>query len=448
MGDFKATTAPSRVSEWEAQLAQRKAALERQGLLEGQYREMSKADELKYWQDIGAMQGLNDNERIAVTRKTAETEMSLIKQTFEVKVATLQAEAAAYKNNTDKRLALELDIQSKYQQGTKEYETSAKKIVEIQRQAAEQEKQIRDSRVQAERDARLSTLALEEQTVQTAVQLGIVTREQELASQAEFENRRTAIAREALLDRLQMAEKDPDRNPVEVEKIHREIEALEQQHALRMSGIRKQQVVNTLQPVLDTMSNIQSSWSSLLQQLGSGALSIGGFIKGIFVSVGQAVIGTLSDMAAKWVVNALLSKLISKTTAAGEIAANAGVAGAAATASAAAIPFYGWAIAPEAGAAAFAAAMSYLPSISAAGGFDIPGNVNPIIQAHAREVVLPSKLSDAFREGADRLGGGGSGGDTHLHVHAIDAKSVERLFHNNGAAMVSALRAQRRNFTF
>lgn len=437
--------ATSRVSEWEAELAQRKAALERQGMLEGQYRELSKADELAYWQAIGGMQGLNDSERIAVTRKTAETEMQLIKQSFEVRVATLQAEAAAYKNNTDKRLELEREIQSKYQAGTKEYEASAKKIVEIQRQAADQEKQIRDSRTQAERDARLQVLALEEQTVQTAAQLGIVTAEQELQAQANFENRRNQIAREALQQRLEAAQLDPDRNPVELEKIQREIEQLEQQHQLRLGGIRQQQIKTVLAPITDTFATIQSSWSSLLQQVATGSISLGGFVKGVFMSVGQAVIGTLSDIAAKWAINAILSRILSKTTAAGEIAANAGVAGAAATASAAAIPFYGWAIAPEAGAAAFAAAMSYLPSISAAGGFDVPGNVNPIIQAHAREVVLPQKLSDAFREGADRLGGGGGGSPEVVLPRGMSARD---FYITTGGAMVEAIKQAHRNFKF
>ncbi|HEY2559934.1 MAG TPA: hypothetical protein VGI48_09535 [Caldimonas sp.] len=435
--------APSRMAEWEAMLAQRKAALEREGLLEGQYREMSKADELKYWEDIKSIQGLSDTERIAVARKTAETEMSLIKQSFDIKVATLQAEAAAYKNNTDKRLALELEIQSKYQEGTKEYEESQKRIVEIQRQAAEQEKQIRESRLQAERDARLQTIALEEQTTSAAVQLGLITQAQLLAGQEQFENRRTAIAREALTDRLTLAENDPDRNPVEVEKIHREIEALEQQHALRMSGIRQQQVQNTLQPVLDTLSTIQSSWSNLLQQLATGTLSLGGFIRGLFVSVGQAVIGTLSDIAAKWAVNAILSKIISKTTAASEIVANAGVAGAAATASAAAIPVYGWALAPEAGAAAFAAAMSFLPSISAAGGFDIGGNINPIIQAHAREMVLPAKHADVIRDIAD---GGGGRGDVNVNIKAHRMPGNYFMVHQD--ELVAAMKAARRRFAF
>ena len=437
---------PSRMAEWEAALAERKAALEQQGLLEGQFREMSKADEAKYWADLLSMQGLSDQERIALTRKTAEAKMAGIKNDFEVQVATLHAEAAAFKNNTDERMRLELQIQAKYQQGTKEYAAAAKAIVEIQRQAADQGRQIRESRVQAERDADLQTLTLAQQTAQTALHLGLITDTQMLAAERQFEIRRTAIAREALQARkadLKNPTLNPDGNPIEVEKVNRALEALEQQHQVKMGEIRGRMTTTVLSPITDTFRSIQASWSSLIGQLLSGTLTIGGFIKGIFVTAGEAIIQTLSNIAAKWAVNALLEKVLTKTTALSQISANAGVAGAAATASAAAIPFYGWAIAPEAGIAAAAAAMSFTSFLSAAGGFDIPGNINPIVQTHAREMILPAKLADQVRGMTS-----GGGGETHLHVHAVDAESVKRLFQNNGAALVDVLQKQHRNFAF
>mgnify|MGYP001201975884 CR=1 FL=1 len=411
MGEFKEKADkkdPGRVPQWEADLAARKAALQRQGLLEDQYREMSKADELAYWREMAARRDLTENEKIAVTRKSAEVEMALIKEGFEVRVATLQAEAAQYKSNTDERLRIEREIQARYQQGTKEYEASQKRIVEIQRQAAEQQTQITQMRLQAERDARLQTIALEEQTVQTAAELGIVQQEEVLARQADFEVRRQAIAMQALQERLRLAELDPDRNPVEIERIHREMEQLEQQHQLRMGQIRGAQAVEQTRDIRSGIQSLQSSWAGLLQQLAMGSITIGGFIRGVFMAVGQAVISTLSNMAAQWAVNMLLQKVMGKLTAISQITANAGIAGSAAVASAAAIPGYGWAIAPAAGAEAFAAAMSYLPAASAAGGYDIPGTINPIVQAHAKEMILPAKHADVIRDLADQRDAAGS----------------------------------------
>jgi hypothetical protein len=59
-------------------------------------------------------------------------------------------------------------------------------------------------------------------------------------------------------------------------------------------------------------------------------------------------------------------------------------------------------------------------------------------------MVLPEAQADAVRNMAE--GGGAGGGDVHLHVHAVDAQSVKRLFESNGNALVAALRKQGRNF--
>ena len=529
----------SRMAQWEAELSDRKAALERQGMVEGQYREMGKAAELKYWTDLKGTKNLSDTEIIALTRKSADTEMSMIKRAFEVKVATLQAEAAAFKNNIQERLRLELQIQSKYQAGTKEYEVAAKHIVEIQRHATEQERTMREARVQAERDARLEGIALEEQTLHaavrsglvtqlqllsalegfeqrrtdiardalqqrlgaalldpdrnpvevqkinlelealaqqhelrlgqirgqtlqiqrqataqehamrsdrlqaerdarlqgialeeqtlhTSVQLGLVTHQQLLSAQAAFEQRRTDIAREALQQRLEATLLDRDRNPVEVQKINLELEALAQQHELRLGQIRGAALVESQRDVTGTMGSIQLSWAGLRTRLGQGTLTLGGLIKGAFQSVYAAVLDTLAKLAAKWLTDLILKKVMSKTAAAGQIADNAAVAGAAATASAAAIPFVGWAMAPEAGAAVFGTAMGYMGALaSASGGYDIPGNINPIEQTHAREMILPAKHADVIRGLADNGGAGGRSDGGMITIHGSPDDSIK-----------------------
>ena len=453
MGDFGKTNggtkaaAPSRMADWEAALAERKAALEREGLVEGQHREMTKVAELKYWQDLKAIKGLTDAERTSLSKKAADVEMAGIKQVFEVKVATLQTEAAAYKNNTDERLRIELEIQAKYQQGTKEYEQAAKRIVEIERQASEQQRAIRESRVQAERDARLQTLALEEQTVQTAAQLNLVTQGQVLEAQQQFEARRNGIAKEALEERIQNALLDPDKNIVEIEQLNRQKEQLELQHQLRLGQIRAQILVESQRAVTSTLGSIQSSWAGLIQKLMSGTVSIGSFIKGMFQSVAQAVIGTLSQIAAKWLIDMVIQKLLSKATAASQVTANAGVAGAAAVASTAAIPIVGPALAPAAGAAAFGMAMAYMPAVfSAAGGFDIPAGINPMVQTHAEEMILPAQISNGLRALIVEGGAGGGRGDTFiLNQHNLDSRTGGQWLIDNSDKVAAAMRRARRD---
>lgn len=132
---------------------------------------------------------------------------------------------------------------------------------------------------------------------------------------------------------------------------------------------------------------------------------------------------------------------VNKAAAAVEITDYAGAAAAAAMASVAAIPFTGWALAPEVGAATFAEAMSYLSVLSAEQGAWRIGE-NQLMYLHKNETVLPGDAAEGFRKMAE----GGGMGETHLHVHAIDGKSVERFFSDNGRHVAKALQDQARLF--
>jgi len=89
--------------------------------------------------------------------------------------------------------------------------------------------------------------------------------------------------------------------------------------------------------------------------------------------------------------------------------------------------------APAFGAAMAAAAGAYSAGLSAAGGFDIPSNLNPVTQLHAREMVLPADLADTVRAMAGGAGAGGGGGGGYrqagsISIHAVDSRSIKRLF--------------------
>ena len=208
-------------------------------------------------------------------------------------------------------------------------------------------------------------------------------------------------------------------------------------------------MIETNSDVTSTMRSIQQSWSSLLSQLMKGTLTIGGFVKGVFQSVANAVIDTLAQLAAKYVVDLILKRVLSKSAAAAQIADNAAVAGAAATASAAAIPFIGWAMAPEAGAAAYGSALAYMAGLSSAeGGFDIPGNVNPLVQAHAKEMILPAKHADVIRAIADNGVGAGSGAVSQGPPALLREISSNEYFVANRRELVKVLKGARRDFVF
>jgi hypothetical protein len=118
--------------------------------------------------------------------------------------------------------------------------------------------------------------------------------------------------------------------------------------------------------------------------------------------------------------------------------------------SAAAAAFHAFAdipvIGPELGAAAaaatFAAVEGFGALASAAGGYDI-GTENPLVQAHAREMILPASIAEPLRGmiaagGAAGAGGSGSfgasagGGATHnWNIQALDSRSFARTLNTS-----------------
>jgi hypothetical protein len=96
--------------------------------------------------------------------------------------------------------------------------------------------------------------------------------------------------------------------------------------------------------------------------------------------------------------------------------------------------------APAFGAEMAAMAGAFTPS--AAGGYDIPAGTNPLTQLHEREMVLPAKHADVIRGMAGGVGGTGM----TVHINAVDAAGVKKLFMTHGAALADSLKAQARNF--
>lgn len=398
----------SRVSGWEAQLEVAKAAIERQGLLEGQYRQRSLAENLAFWQTLLQRQDLTTTERQQLTRKAAEAEMAVIKDTFDQRVAVLQTEAAQYKSNTEAKLRIERELQALYAAGSKEYEAAAKRIAEIERQAAQQQREVAQLRVEAERSAQLQVIALEEQTLQQAQALGIASQAEVLQREQDFEARRFEIARAALAERLQQAEADPDRNPVEVERVHRQVEDLEAQHQLRLQQLRNQLQINSGRYLSQGIDATAQAFEGVVQRIGTSIKSLNQLMSAALQALAQIGLQVVSRMAADWLRQQLAMRIFGKASAIGRIGEEAAKAGAGGVASMAAAPFPLNLSAPEFGAAMAAAAAAFAPLASAAGGYDIPGSINPIVQAHAREMILPAKYADVIRDQAERGGAGGA----------------------------------------
>lgn len=445
--DFEKAKHQNLLAEWEAQLEERKLKLAEQANAEGVFAQMSKDQELAFWREKLAIAKSGSTEQTAVRKKLAELGLAVLKEQYEAELATLQAQQQAYKNNLDARKALIEDearlVAQKYGEGSKEYQAVQGKLTAIAREESAQRLQIAQISADRERAIGLAALDARQAELQLDANLQLISRAQLLAGEQQFENERFAIRDQALQAKLALAEKDMDSNPVEYARIKGEIEALEIQHQQRLAQIRSEAVMESNSYTLQAANSMQSGFARVFAQIGTSITTIGGLIRNMAQVVLQTFVQLLAQMAAKWLVNQLLMKAISKATKVGEITAEAGKAGAAGTASMAGAP---WPLnmgAPAFGLAMSGLAMSFLPMASASMGYDIPGGVNPVTQLHEREMVLPAKHADVIRNMADG-GGAGGGGNVNVSIAAHPMPGNYFMVHRD--QLVQAIKAAKRGF--
>jgi len=437
----------SRMHEWEARLGADKEGFAKAQEIAGTAHEYSHQMERDYWKRILNTVTMSKEERAQVEKKYYAETALLRKDAFEANIAGEKAAMEAFKNNHTEREAIAQRIYQsnvqRYGADSKEARAAMAEVLKEQRAYAEQTLATNKVIAESRRNAELAGIDAAEQAAQLDLELHRITDVQMLELDQQFETKRYQIKMQAL-QQQQAAMRGKDEDPVALAQIQGQIEALEQQHQTRLQAIRNKSTLSSQSAFLSMYGSIESGMSRVIAGTLQGTMSIATAMRSMLGAVTNALIDMIAQQGAKWLLNQAMMLASSKVGAISQVTENAGVAGAAATASAAAIPMIGWTLAPEAGAAAAAAAMAYMPMASARGGYDIPAGINPIVQTHAREMILPEAQANAVRDMA--AGGGGKGGTTNITIHAVDAAGVAKLFKENGNALVAALKNQHRKF--
>ncbi len=408
-GAGSAPAAKSRVNQWETELAEAKVFYQKNNDL----REFSKAQEIDYWRNILSTANASGEERLAITKKIAVLELEELKKKAQ-QVRALESEAI---------------------------------------NAREKE---------AEDALRIDQLASEQ-----AYELGNLSKQEMLQLDQQYEDRRFAIQQNAQSERIAALKTDPNMDPVALQKLLDQMAEIQRRHAYSVARLNKEAAIeskNQWDSIVNPMSGaFQSALAGMLQ----GTMTWRQALGNIFKSVLDLFTSMISKMLMKWISNELaktassqagttarmgldtVAAATSVTTKATEatavVGANAAEAASGAASSQASIPYVGPILAAAAFASILAMVLGARSSISSArGGYDIPAGINPMTQLHEREMVLPAAQADVIRRMADdRVSGGGG---NHYHVHAVDARGVERLLRDNGHVLTSVLREQARNF--
>lgn len=404
---------PSFMSYYEAALEQEKRIESERDAL----REFSKQKELAYWQNILQHAKLSADDRLAIVRKIGD---------------------------------LEIDIRRE----------KARESLDLERETALTQSNLALGAIEIRKAA--NRLALDEERI---------TKQQYVALELELEAQKYNIQAQGLRRRMELAAKDPNTSPAERERLNRELLELEQQFSLRriqtVSELSKKNnkdgkalfegLANSWSTSLEYMLLRAKSWQDALRTLWNATAAV--FIRTIVTEPLGKWLAMQAKMLAAKIGFGQSSAAVDATTSATTVAtktaeatavigAEGAKAGAGAAASQAAIPIVGPALAIGAMVAVLGAVLALRGKLkSAAKGYDIPSGVNPMVQLHEEEMVLPKPLARGVRSlVAGGESGRPSGGNTSITVHAIDAKSFDRFLDQNRSSMSRFARAQRRAF--
>jgi hypothetical protein len=418
---------PSQMAAFETELAEQRAAFDREADLRGSFQQMTKQQEADFWRNILEVRKVSDADKLAVLRKAYAAEREVRKEDFDAGQAKLKTEIEAAKVGGQLRIDLATEIArragEKYGLESKEYMQAQGEIGKYQREAAERARQLQDVEIESTKRYQLERVELEKVNLDTMEQLGVISTAQKLARLKDLKE----IEFQIELHSAERFAEQQQNNVVAYEKALEQMERLRRKHELDMAQTDAKLKVEGIKPWRSLFDSITNGFSSAIKGVIMGTQTLAQAMKNILQTVVVSVIDMGVKMLAQMALDAIMGNLIEKTSALSKITSHAAVAAAGAYAATAAIPYIGPIIAPAAAATAFAGTMSWSAALaSAAGGFDIPRGLNPVTQLHQEEMVLPASIANPLRESLATGGAGGAGGgEVHHHYHALNVTTPD-----------------------
>lgn len=385
-----------------------------------------------------------------------------------------KAAKAAEKALAD-RLKAEEDAFNKAVKLAEDYEAEwareYKAVADAARKSANERMQIDLLQAEGARNAGLARIAELEAQSAHEVAMGTATQAEHLAKLAQFNEMRLAEESRFIAAKREAALQDLEQNPVELERIELEKAEIRRRYAAQGMDIQRQQALESQgiwQSLTDTISGL---WDKGVQALLNGTLTwknatraigaemvrwfvtdvIGMMVKQWLAGHAAKLAGSMGFHAAEKALNKIagIETVAAKST---ETTAVVGMdaiqAGTGAAKSQAGIPIIGPILALAAMATIFAAVSAMGKRKSAMNGYDIPRGINPMVQTHEEEMILPKQYANVIRGMA--AGGDGATAEpasppVNVTIQAWDGGDVRRVLLDNPAAIADAIRNAHRN---
>jgi len=421
------------------QIAIWKAALEQKKEDENQYFKDSLQDDIAFWESKLNVVKRGSKEERAVRHELYTLHKQEAQQELAEKIGNIQYQMTLAKGDTAEKVALAKQeaelIKATYGDKSRQYIAELRKVEEAERQHKETMGRLEQEKADAAKQAALSRVETERETLRYQKEMGDISEAQELQGLRNLKEQEYQIELKAAQDKVQFIKDDV----VAKQKAYDDIEKMARKHKLDMLKI-DHQIVTEEESIWKSLGNrIGSLWDKGVQAMMNGTLTWRNAFKAIGAEmanwflvdvVGKKVKAWITGEEAQTGATAAgaatrTATEVTAATASGNAGMMAGIKNimmsawetmAAVYKAIAGIPYVGPFLAPAMAAGAFGVVAGYAGNLaSAEGGFDIPDGVNPLTQLHKREMVLPAKQADVIRNMADN---GGGMGDVHIHARS------------------------------
>jgi hypothetical protein len=274
--------------------------------------------------------------------------------------------------------------------------------------------------------------------------------------EADFQNMKTSedrkfalimdASRKAYIEELRLLEEKKAIAGSELalrQQVENQIAELKGRYAIQEKQLNQQSLEAMKAKYMEVFSEIHSAFSSQLRGLLAGTTSFTQAFKAMAGDLILAFIGMCTRMALQWAAlelartTATVSGQAARTAAeeAGAIASLAllipkilkAIAAFAAETFGGIFAFLAPAMGPAAAGPAAAGAATVAAAAGSISAFEVGAweiGAEQLAVLHPREAVLPAGAAEAFRNFASGGFQGGGGGNTHLHIHTMDAAGV------------------------
>ena len=435
----------SQMAALEAGLEAEKATFAKETLAKGEFIAFSQQQEEDYWAKIKETKDLNAADAVAVQSKIDKETYAIAQTGYQDQLAALKAQESAFTQNLEAKLAIAIqyaDKIAKAQPGSKEASKAAAEVTAIE--AAQATQNIAIAKNTANAIQGLQMAAIEEAEKQAEAQLarGDITAGQLVAQQRKFEEQKYEIQLDGLQKEFAAEATSPNYSVTKLAQLQQQILTLTTAHNAKLSALDIKAATDSQKRWNDVFKSMESGFATTLTNFMKGTASLATTLKGLFQDITNSIIDMLAQTAAKNAATMLQSVVLSKTAAAAKLESDAETAAGGAYSATAAIPYVGPFLAPAAAAVAYAGVMAFS---SAEGGYDIPANVNPITQLHAKEMVLPAQHADTIRAMGDNAAANRAGSPVNFHIQTMDATGVLNTLMANKGAVAKALKAHARS---